>query len=83
MSRYASDYPSLDFDPAFKQFFEAFYATSDTPNAHDKYIEHFTKDATLIMASKKAVGSDGSSSDPPLNPRFRSDSNSQPLPQKF
>lgn len=58
MSTYTSEYPPVDFDPAYKKFFEDFYATSDTPDAHDKYIKHFTKDATLIMASKKAVGSD-------------------------
>ncbi|OAL53087.1 hypothetical protein IQ07DRAFT_533759 [Pyrenochaeta sp. DS3sAY3a] len=58
MSSYASDYPSLDFDPAYRQFFESFYAISDTPDAHNEYIKNFTKDATLIMATKKAVGSD-------------------------
>ncbi|KAF1842921.1 uncharacterized protein K460DRAFT_314682 [Cucurbitaria berberidis CBS 394.84] len=58
MSAYTSSYPPVDFDSAYKQFFETFYATSDTPDAHEKYITHFTKDATLIMASKKAVGSD-------------------------
>ena len=59
MSAYASEYPSVDFDAAYKKFFEDFYATSDTPDAHEKYIENFTQDATLIMASKKAQGSDG------------------------
>jgi len=59
MSAYASQYPSIEFDAAYKKFFEEFYATSDTPSAHEKYIEHFTKDATLIMASKTAKGSDG------------------------
>ncbi|KAJ4993638.1 fungal specific transcription factor [Stagonosporopsis vannaccii] len=58
MSAYASEYPPVDFDAAYKKFFEEFYATSDTPDAHEKYIENFTKDATLIMASKKANGSD-------------------------
>ncbi|CAO2653124.1 Nn.00g025350.m01.CDS01 [Neocucurbitaria sp. VM-36] len=58
MSAYTSEYPPVDFDPAYKKFFEDFYATSDTPEAHEKYIEHFTNDATLIMASKKVVGSD-------------------------
>jgi hypothetical protein len=58
MSSYTSDYPSVDFDPAYKKFFEQFYATSDTADAHEKYITNFTKDATLIMASKKVVGSD-------------------------
>lgn len=59
MSAYASEYPSVEFDAAYKKFFEEFYATSDTPDAHEKYIENFTKDATLIMASKKVKGSDG------------------------
>ncbi|KAL6709289.1 hypothetical protein ACN47E_001696 [Coniothyrium glycines] len=58
MTGYASDYPPVEFDAEFKQFFEDFYATSDTPDAHDKYITYFTKDATLIMASKTAKGSD-------------------------
>lgn len=59
MSDYASNYPSVDFDPAYKKFFEDFYATSDTPDAHDKYTTYFTKDATLIMASKTVKGSEG------------------------
>lgn len=59
MSAYASEYPSVEFDAAYKKFFEQFYATSDTPEAHEKYIENFTGDATLIMASKKVKGSDG------------------------
>lgn len=59
MSTYASEYPSVEFDAAYKKFFEQFYATSDTPEAHEKYIENFTSDATLIMASKKVKGSDG------------------------
>lgn len=61
MTPYASDYPSIPFDPAYKKFFEDFYATSDTPDAHEKYVDFFTKDATLIMASKKAEGSEGPS----------------------
>ncbi|EON63447.1 hypothetical protein W97_02675 [Coniosporium apollinis CBS 100218] len=56
MTSYTSDYPSTDFDADFKKFFEEFYATSDTPDAHDKYADSFTEDATLIMASKKAKG---------------------------
>ena len=60
MSAYASEYPSVEFDAAYKKFFEDFYATSDTPDAHEKYIENFTKDAVLVMASKKATGLDGS-----------------------
>ncbi|KAF3047900.1 hypothetical protein E8E11_000166 [Didymella keratinophila] len=58
MSAYASEYPSVEFDSAYKEFFEQFYVTSDTPDAHEKYVENFTNDATLIMASKKVKGSD-------------------------
>ncbi|EDU39692.1 hypothetical protein TUN199_04044 [Pyrenophora tritici-repentis] len=59
MTSYASQYPpSIDFDPAYKKFFESFYAASDTPGAqaHDEYTKYFTEDATLIMASKKVAG---------------------------
>ena len=59
MSAYASEYPSVEFDSVYKEFFEQFYATSDTPDAHEKYVENFTDDAILIMASKKVKGSDG------------------------
>ncbi|KAK7184972.1 hypothetical protein DPSP01_002800 [Paraphaeosphaeria sporulosa] len=58
MSSYTSEYPSIPFEPAFKKFFEDFYATSDNPDAHDAYVQFFTKDAALIMASKKAQGSE-------------------------
>ncbi|KAK7615119.1 hypothetical protein BKA81DRAFT_353612 [Phyllosticta paracitricarpa] len=54
---YASEYPpGLQFDPDFKKFFEDFYAVSDTPDVHDEYVKNFTDGATLIMASRKAVG---------------------------
>ncbi|BCR84109.1 uncharacterized protein ACHE_11511A [Aspergillus chevalieri] len=39
-------------------FLSAFYQTSDTESAHDRYVSSFTDDATLIMGSKKAVGRD-------------------------
>ncbi|KER00749.1 hypothetical protein AUEXF2481DRAFT_645 [Aureobasidium subglaciale EXF-2481] len=57
MSSYTSEYPADDeFDPAYKAFFESFYETSDTPDAHERYSKQFTQDATLIMASKKVQG---------------------------
>jgi hypothetical protein len=60
MNSYASQYPvAVAFDPAYTQFFERFYATSDTPEAHEDYVKYFTQDATLIMASKKVVGPEG------------------------
>ncbi|KAF1958281.1 hypothetical protein CC80DRAFT_490887 [Byssothecium circinans] len=59
MASYTSEYPSsVTFDPAYQKFFENFYAVSDTPDAHEKYVDSFSKDATLIMASKRAKGSE-------------------------
>lgn len=40
-------------------FFEAFYAISDTADAHEQYADHFTSDATLIMAAKETSGRQG------------------------
>lgn len=42
-------------------FFEAFYAVSDTAEAHEQYADHFTRDAKLIMASKETSGRQGES----------------------
>jgi hypothetical protein len=57
---YKSEYPQgVQVDDGIKAFFEEFYKTSDTPDAHDKYADFFTRDATLVMASKKAVGREG------------------------
>jgi hypothetical protein len=57
---YKSEYPTgVQVDDGIKAFFEEFYKTSDTPDAHEKYADSFTKDATIIVASKKAVGSEG------------------------
>ncbi|CBY00657.1 hypothetical protein IAQ61_011570 [Plenodomus lingam] len=59
MSAYASAYPpDTPFDPAYKAFFEQFYAVSDDPGAHEVYVENFTRDAIVIMASRKVVGRD-------------------------
>ncbi|KAF2092313.1 hypothetical protein K490DRAFT_70916 [Saccharata proteae CBS 121410] len=57
-SQYTSEYPKdIPFDAAYKRFFEEFYKMSDTPDANDKYPQFFTKDAVLIMASKRVEGS--------------------------
>ena len=59
-SSYKSEYPaSIPVDEGIVKFFEIFYETSDTPSAHERYAESFTKDATLIMASKKSQGHKG------------------------
>jgi hypothetical protein len=60
---YASEYPSsLAIDPQIVQFFEQFYKTTDinTPEAHEQYVNNFTKDAVFIMASKTVRGHAGS-----------------------
>lgn len=59
MTSYASDYPDLPFDPAYKKYFEDFYATSDTPDAHEEYVGFFTSDATVVVASKHVKGEAG------------------------
>lgn len=59
MSSYASEYPSGNFDPAYKAFFERFYQISDTPEAHEEYSKQFTSDADLIMASTRVKGTSG------------------------
>jgi hypothetical protein len=57
---YASQYPpDTQIDNGIKAFFEEFYKTSDTPDAHEKYADSFTSDATLVIASKKGIGRDG------------------------
>ena len=43
-------------------FFEAFYAISDTAEAHEQYADYFTRDAKLIMASKETSGRQGAES---------------------
>ncbi|KAH8602257.1 hypothetical protein B0O99DRAFT_561587 [Bisporella sp. PMI_857] len=56
-SQYKSQYPSdVTIDPGIVQFFEQFYEASDTPGEHENYVENFTADATLILASKKSKG---------------------------
>ncbi len=57
---YKSEYPAgIQIDDGIKAFFEEFYKTSDTPDAHEKYADSFTKDATIVMASKVGKGRDG------------------------
>jgi len=46
-------------NPGIKQFFEKFYQISDTADAHEQYADSFTADGTLIMASAKLQGRDG------------------------
>lgn len=56
MSNYKSSFPEGQQEPALAQFFEQFYAISDTPDGHEKYAAQFTENATLIMVSKKVQG---------------------------
>jgi hypothetical protein len=60
---YASEYPSrMAIDAQIVQFFEQFYRTTDvnTPEAHEQYVNNFTKDAVFVMASKTVGGHEGS-----------------------
>lgn len=53
------EFPPSGFDPAYMQFLESFYALSDLPDSHERYADQFTSEATLVMASKRAVGRNG------------------------
>ncbi|CAF9940339.1 MAG: hypothetical protein ALECFALPRED_008524 [Alectoria fallacina] len=60
MDQYKSSYLSTPEVPSsLRQFFETFYKISDTPEAHDKYVDCFTKDAVIIMARGNVEGCDG------------------------
>ena len=41
------------------KFFETFYQISDTPDAHEKYADYFTKDGVMVLASAKVEGREG------------------------
>jgi hypothetical protein len=59
-SSYQSKFPpNTPVDGGIAEYFENFYKTSDTPDAHEKYVESFTRSATMIMASKISEGYDG------------------------
>jgi len=59
MSSYTSSWPTdSQQDPAVAKFFEQFYKISDTPDGHETYANQFTRNATLVMVSKKAEGRD-------------------------
>ncbi|CAL3964799.1 hypothetical protein PZA11_002276 [Diplocarpon coronariae] len=54
---YTSAYPpGIQVEAGIKTFFEEFYRTSDTPDAHDRYADFFAPQATLMLANKKGVG---------------------------
>lgn len=62
MGQYEASVPSGDIvKPEIQKYFETFYQVSDTPDAHEKYSEQFTKDAKLIIASNEASGREGQS----------------------
>ncbi|QIW95471.1 hypothetical protein AMS68_000989 [Peltaster fructicola] len=57
MSQYAASVPADgSVSPAIQKFFESFYRTSDTGEAHEAYAEHFTKDGTLVMIADEVKG---------------------------
>jgi hypothetical protein len=59
MSTYKGSTPSNPkVDPRIVEFYQNFYRVSDDPSAHDEYVDAMTKDGTLVMGSKKAVGAE-------------------------
>ena len=60
MSQYTASTPGDDqVKPEIKSFFEKFYEISDTPDAHQKYSQQFTKNGKLIMGPNESNGRDG------------------------
>ncbi|RDK46812.1 hypothetical protein M752DRAFT_261774 [Aspergillus phoenicis ATCC 13157] len=52
-------YPLIPFDPAYKRFLNEFYLLMDAPNEHERYIQCFTPDATVLMRGKEVHGREG------------------------
>ena len=48
--------PSSTLDPRIVPFFEKFYEVSDTPSAHDAYVNSFLPTADFTMGSKSTSG---------------------------
>jgi len=70
MSQYKSAVPDdSSVKPEIRNYYESFYTISDTPDAHEKYSEQFTKDAKLIMASNEVNGRDGGFAKSEIEPR--------------
>jgi hypothetical protein len=60
MSSYKSKFPpNTPVNGGIAEYFENFYKISNTLDAHEKYVESFTRSATTIMASKISEGYDG------------------------
>jgi hypothetical protein len=60
MSQYKAQYPAgATVDPDIVHFLEDFYRISDTPGAHDVYVDQFTPEATFKVGSKTSNGRDG------------------------
>lgn len=60
MSSYKAQYPAqTSVDAEVVHFLEEFYRISDTPGAHDVYVDQFTPDATFKLGSKSGTGRDG------------------------
>jgi len=51
--------PNTLVEVGIAEYFRSFYEISDTPDAHERYVESFTKSAIMIMASKISEGYDG------------------------
>ena len=51
--------PDVSLDQGIIDFFQSFYAISDTPGNHPTYVDQFAEDATFIVAGKKNQGHAG------------------------
>ena len=60
MAQYEASVPEDgSLKPGIASFFEAFYAISDTADAHEQYADQFTSNAKLIMGPKETSGRQG------------------------
>lgn len=60
MSQYtASVPPGGQVRPEIQAFYEEFYKVTDTPDAHERYIDMFTSDAKIIMGVNEFNGQNG------------------------
>ena len=58
-----SEYPDSFDNQEVKDFLAKYYDISNNPAAHDEYVEFFTKDATFVIGSQRAEGSESKPTD--------------------
>ena len=53
-----SEYPDGFKNQEVRDFLAKYYEVSNNPEAHDDYVKLFTKDATFVIGSERAVGNE-------------------------